>query len=92
MRKIKGKKSGWCVYVIECKNGSLYSGITNNLEKRIAMHKAGKGAKYTRSFGVKKLSFKENCRNKSSALKKEAAIKKLSRQKKLDLIKTNKCN
>ena len=76
----------WFVYILECKNGSLYTGITNDLKKRFKMHCEGKAAKYTRAFGVKRMVYKKKCLSKSSALKKEAAIKNLPRQSKLDLI------
>ncbi|MCX5681786.1 MAG: GIY-YIG nuclease family protein [Candidatus Omnitrophica bacterium] len=77
----------WKVYILETNHGTLYTGITNNLEKRVAAHKKGKGALFTRLCGVKKLLYSENRRNRSFALKREAEIKKWPRKKKLELIK-----
>ena len=67
----------------------MYTGWTNNLEKRIATHNSGKGAKYTRNRLPVELAYFETFDDKSSALKREYAIKKLPRYKKLDLIKSN---
>ncbi len=76
----------WYVYILECRNGSLYTGVTNDLERRLEAHRSGRGARYTRAFGVKRLARVERKRTKSSALKREAAIKRLDRQDKLTLI------
>ncbi len=75
-------------YIFLCKDGSLYSGITNNLKKRELLHNSGKGAKYIRSRGGGKIVYFEKCKTKSTALKREAAVKKLSRMEKLKLIKS----
>lgn len=77
------------VYILLCKDGSLYTGSTDNLEKRIALHQSGKGAKYTRGRGPFVLLYQEECASRSEALKREAAIKKLSRGEKLELIKSD---
>lgn len=74
------------VYILECKDGTFYTGWTNNLEKRIDMHSKGKGAKYTRGRGPVKLVHYEEFEKKSDALKREYAIKQLSREKKILLI------
>jgi putative endonuclease len=74
------------VYVLECSDGSLYTGIATDLEKRLAEHKSGKGAKYTRAKGVKKILYSEKHTNKSEALKRELQLKGWTRQKKLALI------
>ena len=85
--------SSWHVYIIECKDRSLYTGITNDLPARIKKHKEGLGAKYTRSRGVKKLVHKENFKTRSAAARREAKIKRLTRTEKIELIKTAKrCN
>ena len=76
-------KTGWFVYVLECRDGSLYTGITNRLEARVDAHNRGKGARYTRSRRPVKLRHHERARDKSAALKREAALKKWSRQQKL---------
>lgn len=77
-------------YIVECADGTLYSGWTNDLEKRIAAHNAGQGAKYTRSRRPVTLRYYEEFEDKSEALRREAALKKLSRAKKLKLIKGGK--
>ena len=80
--------TGHFVYILLCADGSLYTGWTTDLEKRLKTHNEGKGAKYTRSRLPVKLLYYEEFDCKSDALKREAAIKKLTRQQKFDL--TNK--
>ncbi len=75
------------VYILRCGDDTLYTGSTDNVERRLAMHQSGKGAKYTRSRGPLTLVYQEELPDKSTALKREAAIKKLTRSQKLDLIK-----
>ena len=77
---------GWFVYMLRCRDESLYTGCTDNLSRRLAVHQSGKGAKYTRSRLPVTLTYWEEVADKSSALRREAAIKKLSRREKLDLI------
>lgn len=77
------------VYILQCRDGSLYTGWTCNLEKRVAVHSVGMGAKYTRSRLPVKLVYWEKCNSRSAAMKREYAIKQLSRQKKLELIQKN---
>ena len=74
------------VYIIKCKDKSLYTGITTNLERRFAEHKAGKGGSYTRARKVVKIVYTEKYLNRSLASKREAEIKGWSRFKKLSLI------
>ena len=74
------------VYLLRCGDGTLYAGFTNDLARRLAVHNAGRGAKYTRSRLPVELVYWENFPNKSSALKREYAIKRLSRAEKLSLI------
>lgn len=74
------------VYILECKDKTLYTGWTTNLEKRIISHNSGMGAKYTRGRKPVKLVYFENFNSKSDALKREIAIKKLSRDDKIELI------
>ena len=76
----------WFVYIIKCIGGSLYTGATNNLERRFAEHQKGKGGRYTRSHVPEKIVFFEKCDNKIVALKRERQIKDCSRIKKLKLI------
>lgn len=74
------------VYIVECADGTLYTGWTTDVEKRLQTHNAGEGAKYTRSRRPVRLLYSEPCADKSAALKREAEIKRLSRAKKLALI------
>lgn len=76
----------WTVYIVRCANGSLYTGITNDLAGRLADHNAGRGAKYTAAFGPVRLAWRRRKRNRSTASRLEAAIKKLSREKKEALL------
>ncbi len=77
----------WYVYLLTCKDETLYTGITTDLERRIAEHNSSpKGARYTRSRRPVRLSYHEVCEDKSSALKRERAIKRLSRVEKIALI------
>jgi putative endonuclease len=82
----KTSNNKWSVYIVECRDKSLYTGITNNLEKRIETHNSGKGAKYTRARRPIKLKYYEEIENKSLALKREFAIKQLTRAQKNQLI------
>ena len=75
----------WTLYILSCKDGTLYTGITDNLKRRLAAHRAGKGAKYTRGSGPLVLCYIELCEDHSHALRRELAVKSLSRQEKLDL-------
>ncbi len=79
----------WYLYILECGDYSLYTGITNNLEKRIKQHRLGKGAKYTRSHLPVRLVYFQKMESRSCASKMENKVKKLSRIKKLELIKNN---
>lgn len=76
----------WYVYMLRCGDGTLYTGATDNVERRFAAHSAGKGAKYTRGRGPLELCYTEELPDKSAALKREADIKKLPRAEKLQLI------
>lgn len=74
------------VYMLRCKDGSLYTGWTNDLEHRLAMHNSGRGAKYTRGRGPLELVYSEELPDKEAALRRECAIKKLRREQKLALL------
>lgn len=76
----------WIVYILRCRDGSLYTGITNDLPKRLKTHTAGKASRYTRSRLPVTLAHQEPAPTKSHALKREAAIKRLTRRAKLTLI------
>ena len=78
----------WYVYILRCVDDTLYCGSTNDLQKRLQLHRAGKGAKYTRGRGPLELVYWEQLATQSDALKRERAIKTLSRPEKLNLIAT----
>lgn len=80
------KAHPWFVYILRCADGTLYTGITDDVERRTAVHNAGRGAKYTRSRRPVEAVYRETCAGKSDALRREAAVKKLSRAQKLALI------
>jgi len=74
------------VYVIECNDGSLYTGYTTDVERRVAEHDAGEGAKYTRGRTPVELVHVEEFDSKSAAMSREYEIKQFSRRQKLDLV------
>ena len=76
----------WIVYILECADGSLYTGITNNLERRMRTHASGKGAKYTKRRGPFTVRYSESLDSKGAALQREAAIKSLDRTAKMALL------
>jgi len=76
----------WTVYILECSDTSLYTGITIDLERRLEEHRTGRGAKYTKHRSPLKVRYTEHRRTKSAALTREAAIKSLARSEKLALI------
>ena len=78
--------SSWTVYLVRCRDRSLYTGITTDLDRRLASHNAGTASRYTRSRLPVRLVHHEPAPSRSAALKREAAIKRLSRSKKLDLV------
>jgi putative endonuclease len=75
----------WIVYILECADKTLYTGITNNLPRRLAEHAAGKGARYTKGRGPFRLVYSEICEGRAQASRRETAIKLLHRAKKLQL-------
>jgi putative endonuclease len=79
-----------CVYMLRCGDGSLYTGWTNNFPKRMEAHSSGKGAKYTRGRSPIVPVYLEFCSDKVTATRREAAIKKLTRKKKLALIESER--
>jgi putative endonuclease len=78
------------VYLLLCRDKSIYTGITTDLSRRFEEHKIGKGGHYTRSRGAQRILYSEKKRDRSSALKREAAIKRLSRDEKLVLSASKK--
>ena len=78
------------VYILQCGDGSLYTGITTDLARRLREHKDGAGGHYTRARGAKRMVYSERHADRSAASRREAAIKKLSRKNKLALIHLKK--
>lgn len=76
----------WYVYMLRCRDGSLYTGYTDDPDRRLAVHQSGKGAKYTRSRLPVQLVYREECADKSAALRREFAIKKLTKREKEAII------
>lgn len=81
-------KPAWFVYLVQCKDGSLYTGVSTDVKRRVQEHNGSdkKGARYTRARRPVTLRYQENCANRSEACKREAAIKKLTRSQKISLI------
>ena len=79
----------WYVYILKCNDGTLYTGITNDLGKRVSSHNKGTGAKYTKTRLPVELVYSEEAPDRSSASKREYAIKKLSKKDKLNLFGDN---
>ena len=77
---------GYLVYILRCGDGTLYTGCTNDLPRRLQAHQSGRGAKYTRSRLPVELVYQEAVPDRSAALRREAAIKRLDRRRKLALI------
>ena len=78
--------STWWVYILRCGDGTFYTGIAKDVQARLKMHRSGKGAKYTRGRGQLELVYEESCPDKGAALKRELAIKKLSREEKMNML------
>ncbi|PIU89402.1 hypothetical protein COX58_00535 [archaeon CG_4_10_14_0_2_um_filter_Archaea_38_6] len=79
--------SEWFVYLLECLDGSYYTGVTNNIEKRMSKHEKGTGSKFVKSKGFKKLLVFKKCENKSEACKHEYSIKQLPKYEKIKWFK-----
>ena len=79
----------WIVYILKCADGTLYTGITNDLSRRMSEHEMGQGAKYTKGRGPLQLVYQEDCQERGHALKREIEIKSLDRKAKLLLISMN---
>lgn len=80
----------WYVYILRCGDGTLYTGSTGDIPRRLAAHRSGKGAKYTRGRGPLELVYQEQLPDKPAALRREIAIKKLTKKQKELLILTQK--
>ena len=81
-RKNTNGRKTWFLYVLKCGDGTLYTGITNDMQRRLRQHNDGSASRYTRSRLPVKLVYQESCRGRSQALKKEFAVKALSRKEK----------
>lgn len=81
----------WYVYMVRCRDNSLYTGSTNDLSRRIQVHNSGKGAKYTKSRLPVTLVYREEYPDKSTALKRECEIKRLTKAKKEQLAAETNC-
>ena len=75
----------WVVYMLECADGSLYTGITTNLDRRLVAHAAGKGARYMKGCGPFRLVYRETCQSRAEVSRRETAIKSLDWAKKRQL-------
>ena len=80
----------WSVYILKCSDKTLYTGITNNIARRLEDHASGNGAKYTKGRGPFKLVYQEFLANRSLSTKRESEIKKLNKQEKFALIDKHK--
>lgn len=80
----------WYLYILRCGDGTLYTGITTDVERRLEAHRQGRGARYTRGRGPLELAYQEKCGTHSEALKREYAVKQLTREEKEDLIGNKK--
>ena len=78
----------WTVYILRCKDSTLYTGITKDIERRVKQHNDGKGSKYTQTRGPVKMVYKENIMGRANALVREAEIKHYSKGKKEQLVST----
>ena len=88
---MKQPAKDWFVYILRAADGSLYTGITNDLERRIEQHNAGTASRYTRSRLPVMLEYRDKQKTKGAALKRELAIKALSREAKEALIRSSPC-
>ena len=80
----------WYVYILRCSDGTLYTGMTDDVARRAEVHNSCKGAKYTRGRTPVKVVYTEECESYSAALKREYAIKQLARKQKLEMIQSPK--
>lgn len=87
-RALRPATPPWQVYLLRCRDGSLYAGATVDIRRRLAAHQSGRGAAYTRSRRPVELVYAEPARDRSAALRREAALKRLPRLAKLELVLT----
>ena len=84
------KENSWTLYIIECSDNTLYTGITNNIEKRLSDHTNGNGAKYTKNRAPFTLMYSEKCSDRIAASQREYQIKKMTRVQKITLFDKQK--
>jgi predicted GIY-YIG superfamily endonuclease len=84
------KDKSWMLYLLRCHDGSFYTGMTNDLARRLNQHQDGRASRYTRSRRPVKIVYSELCASRSLALKREIVVKALSRKEKEKLIKEQK--
>ena len=84
--KRRKKADPWFLYILRCADESLYTGITNNLERRFKAHMSGRASRFTRTRRPVKICYQEPCKSRTQALVREYAVKTLSRRKKIELI------
>ena len=89
-RRPEGVRTVWTVYMLRCRGGSLYTGITNDLTRRLERHRAGTASAFTRSRRPVRLVYEERQPTRSAALRREAALRRLSRPEKLALVRGNR--
>jgi putative endonuclease len=85
-RKAESLAGAWVLYILECRDGTFYTGVTNDIERRLRQHNAGNAARYTRGRGPVTLRYREACSGRSQALAREAAVKRLTRRGKQRLM------
>lgn len=83
----EGKPEAWFLYILECADGSYYTGITKDLERRFKMHEGGKASRYTRSRRPVRMLYTEPCGSRTSALVRECEVKAYPRNRKEDLVR-----
>gem|GEM_PF-1096806 len=84
---VHSSEERWFLYILECSDGTLYTGITKDLERRIEQHNAGKASRYTRVRRPVKLAYNEVCSTRTAALVRECKVKEMTRKNKLSLLK-----
>mgnify|MGYP001567232484 CR=1 FL=1 len=89
-RMADGQDQPWFLYIVECSDGSFYTGITNDIERRKQQHNDGTASRYTRSRRPVEVRYQENCGSRSQALIRECSVKLLSRKEKEGLVKKSK--
>ena len=87
--KLQANEETWFLYIVECRDGSLYTGITNDLDRRLSQHNDGTGARYTRSRRPVRMRYHEACESRSAALMRECAVRLLTPKEKRALVEKN---